>query len=333
MYLRGNIWWTYINGKQLSLETANKRQAELLEGKLKTLAFEGKHFEKLPGERITVAEMLERLIEETVAKKAEGSVKTYRSFKKHLVPFFGPMKLTEVRPQHIVEYKRQRLVTGIRPATLNREISCLSKAFALAVREWEWVRENPCSRVSRERENNKRIRWLRGEEEARLMETCAEEIKDIVVFAIHTGMRMDEILSLKWEEVSLSAKTATVSKSKNYEARTIPLDDEAMAVLRDRHRQRAIHVLHVFPSSTGTKLDGNNLRKIFRKALDDAGIKDFRFHDLRHTYGTRLAQAGVDIYTIAKLMGHKDIATTMRYLHHTVDSLRANLERAMARAR
>lgn len=328
MYQRGNIWWTYVNGKPRSLETSIKKEAEMLEAKIKTLVFEGKHFEKLPGERITVAEMMKRLIEESAAKKAEGSVRSYKSFQQHLLPFFGHMKLTEVRPQHIVEYKNQRLKTGIQPSTLNREISCLSKAFTLALKEWEWVRENPCSRISRERENNKRTRWLLNGEEQKLMEHCPQEIKDIVIFAIHTGMRMGEILSLKWEEVGLTDKTATVSKSKNYEARTIPLDEEAVAVLRDRRRHRAIHVSFVFPSSVGTKMDGNNLRKVFVGALKAVGIKDFRFHDLRHTYGTRLAQMGVDIFTISKLMGHKDIGTTMRYLHHNVDTLRANVERA-----
>ena len=81
----------------------------------------------------------------------------------------------------------------------------------------------------------------------------------------------------------------------------------------------------VFFNSTGQKIDASKLRKVFKKVLKKAGIEDFRFHDLRHTFATRIAQAGIDIYRIAKLLGHKDIRITQRYSHHCPDSLRSSV--------
>jgi len=73
-------------------------------------------------------------------------------------------------------------------------------------------------------------------------------------------------------------------------------------------------------------MDGANLRRAFRKAVKNSGIEHFRFHDLRHTFGSRLAQRGVDLFTISRLMGHKDVNTTMRYLHHSTETLKKGIE-------
>jgi integrase len=330
MYTRGKgkVWWTSIKGERRSLETKNKKAAENFERKLKTLQLEGKFLDKLPGEGKYVSEMLDRFIEEHGPKVSEGTFKSYLTSVKPIKRFFKTFKLTEIRPRDVVAFKKHRLATGIKPASVNREVSCLSKAYNLAMKEWEWVRDNPCSKVSREKENNQRIRWLYTDEEERLISACHDDIKDIVIFAIETGMRLGELLALRWTDVSIVRETATVMKSKNHQPRTIPLEKRPVEVLKRIASSKKVVVGFVFPSSTGTKLDGNNLRKEFSKALKAAGIEDFRFHDLRHTYGTRLAQAGVELFTISRLMGHKDVKTTMRYLHHSTETLRANVERA-----
>ena len=101
-------------------------------------------------------------------------------------------------PKRIVAYKNQRYTDGVKPATINRELATLKKAFNLARREWEWCTDNPVCRVSMERENNTRDRWLTGEEEMRLFPMAAPWLRDLMLFAIHTGMRMGEILGLTW---------------------------------------------------------------------------------------------------------------------------------------
>lgn len=110
---------------------------------------------------------MDRFKEEHVPKKA--SQRSYHGYIKRLRPFFGPMTLAEITPKVIVQYKNKRYVDGVSPATINRELAMMKKAFNLARKEWEWCRDNPVSRVSLEKENNKRDRWLTHEEEERLL--------------------------------------------------------------------------------------------------------------------------------------------------------------------
>lgn len=332
MFRRGNVWWTCIRheGRKIneSLGTSDKKLAKEIEAKIRVKIAERKHLETHPGDEITVAELMERLLSEHAPKVSIGMQVRYKDMLKRLLPHFGSMKLNEVRPRHISAYKQMRLEKGKRPATVNREISCLSKAFSLAVKEWEWAKENPCSKVSKERENNIRDRWLTSEEEAALLAQCNGWLREIVLFALHTGMRQDEILSLEWQQVDLFRKTAVLYRgtTKNREPKTMPLNNTAFELLKAKAKTRAIHISKVFPSVTGEKVCKAYLGKVFRAAMKKAGIKNFRFHDLRHTFASRLAQQGVDIYLIARLLGQKTLAVTMRYAHHSAESLRKGVE-------
>lgn len=200
------------------------------------------------------------------------------------------------------------------------KLALMKKAFNLACREWEWTKDNPVCRVSMERENNTRDRWLTREEEARLLAAAAPWLQDVIVFAIHTGMRCGEILNLTWAGVDLHRRTATVFKSKNGERRTIPLSHTLVQALQARGRR--IDSELVFTSAAGTPLDAPNLRRSFRLALKHGQVSDFRFHDLRHTCATRMVQAGVDLYKVQRILGHKSPMMTQRYAHHYPESLR-----------
>jgi site-specific recombinase XerD len=117
-----------------------------------------------------------------------------------------------------------------------------------------------------------------------------------------------------------------IVRGKGNKIRTIPLNQIAFDVLKERLRVRHICGDLVFPSSTGTKIQKQRLIIAFKKAVKQAGIDDFTFHDLRHTFATRLAQSGVDLYAISRLLGHNDISTTQRYAHHSPESLRNSVE-------
>ena len=244
----------------------------------------------------------------------------------NLKSFFGGRTLAEITPRLIVEYKNRRYAAGLKPASINRELANLKKAFNLAVREWEWCSENPVSRVSMERENNKRDRWLSVEEEARLLQNCAGWLHDLVTFALHTGMRMGEILELSWRGVDFTRRTVTVFRSKNGERRTIPVNQTVLAVLRKKAKVRSLQTDLVFCSKVFTRLESGHLRRSFRLALQKSRIEDFHFHDLRHTFATRLVQAGVDIYKVQRLLGHRSPIMTQRYAHHYPESLRDGVE-------
>ena len=193
-----------------------------------------------------------------------------------------------------------------------------------------WINGNdkPFSKISYERENNERARWLTEDEEKRLLESSPEWLCEIIVFALNTGLRQGELLSLEWNRVNLFRKTILIQKTKNSKPKTVPLNQIAMDVIlrKSEEKVRRIKNDFVFVSSHGTKIDRHNLRRAFNSAVSKAEIEDFKFHDLRHCFCTKLAQRGVDIYKIAKLAGHKDIRMTQRYSHHCPESLRDGVE-------
>ena len=163
---------------------------------------------------------------------------------------------------------------------------------------------------------------MKKDEEERLLGNSPEWLRETVSFALHTGLRQDELLSLEWNRVNLFRKTILIQKTKNGKPKTLPLNKIALDVLNQRSNVKSIRNDLVFFSRNGKKIYSNNLRQSFYAVLRKVGIDDFKWHDLRHTFATRLAQAGVDIYKISKLLGHEDIKMTQRYAHHCPDSLR-----------
>ncbi|MFQ5587986.1 MAG: site-specific integrase, partial [Nitrospiria bacterium] len=184
----------------------------------------------------------------------------------------------------------------------------------------------PVSKVSMDKENNKRDRWLSLEEEEQLLKACPLWLKQIVVFALNTGMRRGEILALTWKGVDLFRRTVTVFLSKNGERRTIPINQTVFCLLKEKSKVRPLSTYLVFHSRAYTVINVHNLRRAFLSALTKTGIENFHFHDLRHTFATRLVQRGVDIYKVQRLLGHKSPTMTQRYAHHYPESLRDGVE-------
>ena len=148
----------------------------------------------------------------------------------------------------------------------------------------------------------------------------------MILFALNTGMRMGEIRELTWEGVDLFRKTVTVFRSKNGERRTIPINSVVLDVLKSKAKVRSVKSDYVFPSDTYTLLDDSHLRRAFRGAMKLCRIENFHFHDLRHTFATRLVQSGIDLYKVQCLLGHKSPIMTQRYAHHYPESLREGVE-------
>ncbi len=328
LFKRGTVWWMSVTyqGRQVrkSTGTGDKRLAEAILAKVKVKIVEGRYFDRLEEQTRTFGELMERYETEHAAKQA--SRRAIRGYIRNLLPVFGHLTLGEIRPQLIVAYKQKRYADGVAPATINRELAAMKKAFNLAIREWEWCRENPVSRVSMEKEASPRDRWLTHEEEARVLGASPPSLRELVLFALHTGMRLGEILALTWRAVDLVRNTATVFQSKNGTRRTIPLNQTARALLKAKAKVRALHTEHVFQSEAHTPLDPNNVRRAFRRAVEQAEIEELHVHDLRHTFATRLVQAGVDLYKVQRLLGHQSPVMTQRYAHHSPESLRGGVE-------
>jgi integrase len=172
--------------------------------------------------------------------------------------------------------------------------------------------------VTKLKEPRGRTRFLDDDERARLLKACREHsnpaLYTAVVLALSTGARQMEIWGLRWNQVSFERESITLYETKNDETRSLPLKGHALETLRNWHDQRPDGTDLVFPSRRDPTrpLD---LRPVFEQALEKANIKDFRWHDLRHTAASYLAMNGASPAVIAEVLGHKTLEMVKRYAH------------------
>jgi len=321
------FWMSFTaNSKQyqLSTQTQSRKLAEKIFAKVQTQLIEERWFDINGAKNRSFDDMMKNYFDKISDKPS--TLERKKDAFKHLEKFFSGITLSNISSDLVDDYKKKRLDDGAAHSTILNETRLLSHCFNTV----KWVRENPVQRAKRIRLRARSIeRWLTLEEEEKLLQASKghlnDQLKDIVLLAVHTGLRRGEILSLKVQDVDFSRKTFIVMKSKNKEKRGIPLNASAMEVLL--RQSKVIPILgYIFSTSNGTKIMPRNLNRAFVKAVTKAGIEKFRFHDLRHTFATRLAQNGVDLYKVSKLLGHKDISTTQRYAHHYPESLRDGVE-------
>jgi integrase len=331
LFKRNHVWWmsfTY-KGEQIrkSTEVTSKAVAEKIYFKAMTQVAERKWLKILPGEEKTFRDLMERYLSEySSMNKAQTSHKRDKSLIAHLNKFFGDMTLTEIAPNQISNYKTLRRTEGASPRTINYELTTMGHAFNLGIKEWEWVRENPVSKVSKEKVNNQIERWLTFEEEENLLANSPEWLKEIITFALNTGFRQSEIINLQWHQVDLFRRTITILDQKNKAKDTLPVNQKTLEVLRGRAKVRHINTNLVFYSEAGTCLSARNLLRSFYSVIKKAGLTGLRFHDLRHSWASRLVQHGVDIYAVQKLGRWKTISMVLRYAHHYSESLRPGID-------
>jgi integrase len=313
VYKRGKNWYIdyFYKGKRYRRKISrSKKVAELtlkdIEVKIAKGEFLGIHEEK----KVLFEDFAKEYLEFSETNKAPES---YRRDKDHLglhlIPYFKEKYLFEITSQEIEKYKTERL-KRLKPATVNRQLACLKHMFNKAI-EWGYVKNNPMKDVRMLKEPPGRIRYLMPDEISALLRECAPHIRPIVITALHTGMRKSEILNLKWSNIDLKRRLITIETTKNNECRTIPINDVLYEELRKIPRHFRNHM--VFYNKDGENY--YDIKKGFQAAVKRAGVKDFRFHDLRHTFASYLVMSGVDIRTVQQLLGHKDIKMTLRYSH------------------
>lgn len=322
-------WWMSFSHRRrqyrLSTGTENRRLAERIAAKVRLEIDSEQWFPGKPAQTRTMRELLERYLAEYAERnKRPSSAKRDRGLTKHLLAAFGSLTLAEVTPERIADYKSARRVAGVKPRTVNMELGLGRHAFNLALREWRWCTTNPFTMVKREREAAYPERWLTTEEERRLLAVCQAWLGELVTTALYTGMRLGEILSLRWKAVDLRHGRLVVQTvlAKTARARTIPLNQTIRSLLAAKALAcgQATESL-VFGTACGTPHTVSNVNRSFRSAVRRAKLAPVRFHDLRHTFATRLAQRDVDLYRIQRLLGHTTPAMTQRYAHHSTSSL------------
>lgn len=230
--------------------------------------------------------------------------------------FFSGRAADSVTALEVERWKVARSKTAAK-ATVCRELSFLRRVFSRAV-DSGILQVNPVSKVEFYKLNNARDRFLTDEEEARLATVMRARDFRLVRFAILTGMRRGEQFGAQLVDVDLDNRFLRVAESKSGEARKVLLNSEALAIAQELVAEaEALGSPWLIPSRSGkTPVCANNFAKrVFDKALGLAGIVGLNWHSLRHTYGSRLAMAGIPLRTIQLLMGHKSIRTTERYAH------------------
>jgi integrase len=245
---------------------------------------------------------------------------------KYLKAFFGDRKLSEITPKDVDDYKESRL-SEVAPATVNRELSVLRHLFNIAKRWKKFFSENPVSESGLISINNQKERILTYEEEEKLLASSNSSLRAILICALNTGMRKSEILTLKWSNVDLENNVITLehTNTKSKKTRRIPLNSKLRKLLLEQ-KLKGGGSKYVFLSEDGTPYKReDSLNQAFNGALRRAGIKGFRFHDLRHTAATRMIEYGASIVAVSRILGHADLKTTMRYAHPE-DSLKEAVE-------
>ena len=290
------------------------------------------------GGRITVAEGGALLLESITAKgRKRATIQTYEShIRVHLAPFFGAKRLDRIGRREIQAFVRHMGRTGRSTKTTFNALAVLHGIFELARRE-EWVLVNPCSLVDKPRsaESDPDIHFLELEEvEALLRAVPADDMgrveRPMYLAAAMTGMRQGELLALRWRDIDWTARRVRVRrnfvrgefgtpKSKR-SSRSVPLADRLAGELDLLHQQtqwRGDEALVFANPHTGKPMDRSKLLKRFKAALRAAEVREVRFHDLRHTFGTRMAAQGIPMRALQEMMGHRDFKTTLIYADYT----------------
>jgi len=338
---RGGHWYFdfQIRGaryREAIPEARTKFQAEQAETKARDQVFQGTYGTSQLGNQ-----GFSEVVSETYLPWAKANKRTWRNdeiIANQWVEIFRGKMLREVSPLAIEKWKRDRAQSITRrgtirsPASVNMELAVLSRIFALAV-ELEQAASNPCRKVRKLRVDNQRNRYLSADEETRLMNQLKgrrRHLYPLVVLALGTGMRRGELLNLSWWQVDFLRGVIHVVNTKTARDRIIPMSQRVREVLIEQRETQKGEL--VFASRRIAKRRAGeglvDVKKAFTVACSEAGIEDFHFHDLRHTFATRLGDAGCNVTTIARLLGHSNIQMSMRYTHASDDTLRNAVEYA-----
>ena len=301
----------------------DRRLAELAAKKREMQIFEGKFFPENNKSKVKLREFAEEYMEKH-SKRTKRSWPRDATSLKHLLPIFGDVFLSDITPKMIEDYRIKREKDGVKPATINREHALLKNMFTKAI-NWDVVRDNPAKKVPLGKED-KRIRFLNKEEIQRLLEAAESDrvpyLKPIIVLALNTAMRKGEILNLRWDDVDFARRAVQVKKTKNDQPREVPMTDWLYETLWNWRKKR-LGSDQVFTNNNGQPI--RSIRTAFERALQRAGIEDFRFHDLRHTAASQMYMSGLDIKFIKEIGGWKTLQMVDRYSHISTEHKRVSM--------
>ena len=286
------------------------------------------YFPQHEAERHTIADLVERQLEHIKVKRAHD----YERHKGILGMWkerLGAYTLATPNLSDLIGRERDRLHNqeGLAAGTINRYMASLSVAFSNAVKEWKWLPHsaNPMPGVAKLKEPKGRCRYLSDEERVRLLEACRKSefgaLYLMVLLSLTTGLRRGEMLGLHWSDIDLErrdkhgnpAPLAVLKNTKNGDVRAVPIVPEVASLIREHGRVRRLDSDLVFCSGGSSEV--NDFDQAWYRALKQAKVKDFRWHDLRHSAASYLAMSHASLAEIAAVLGHRTLAMVKRYSH------------------
>ena len=299
----------------------------------------------------TLSGLIEHKYEPWVTEHRKYGQEAVRRIERNFSQFYD-RPLTDVNSWVVEKWRTDRLKAGLSRKTINKDITILKAALSKAV-EWELIDVNPLAKVKPLKlDDAESVRYLSVAEEKRLRRLMidrdnriktgrdsandwrkergytplpslaksiyADHLSPMVLLAMNTGIRRGELFDMTWDNINFNTKTLTIigSKTKSGKTRHIPLNNEAIKVLKAWQKQTGSTGL-VFPNKNGNRFD--SIQTAWEGLIKDAKIKDFRFHDLRHDFASKLVMKGAPLNTIRELLGHADLKTTLRYAHLAPD--------------
>ncbi len=282
-------------------------------------------------ENVTLAEAIDRYLNQVSTRKRPNSLRRDKDSARAILNDFGSMiSLSDVTPQRLAQYRDARM-KRVSPSSIQKEFALLSHLFNVANREWGIPINNPVPEVNnpvpevlRPKIRNNRTRFLTKEEAQRLLDAAKtsqnQKLYPYLLVMMHTVMRPSEAAGLKWGDIDLEQRLVKLQVTKT-DMRYVPLTEMAETVLRTIRPDNAADDVHVFlpPESAASKqltdVPCLHFKKSFMTAKTKAGLDDLHLHDLRHTAASHLLMAGVDLRTLAEILGHKTLQMVHRYTH------------------
>jgi integrase len=326
---------------------AAKQWASLVETELRS----GRYLPRVEAARHTVQDLIDKYRTEVLIPHKPKQVKDQGHHLDWWAQKLGRYSLSDLSADRIGKCCRE-LADEIRPngekraaSTVVRYMGVLSHALNTAVKEWGWLDKSPMSSVRKPKVDNSRARFLSDDERERLLNSARDSkykaLHTIVLLALSTGMRYSEIMTLRWRDIVLESQEGlslvVLDKTKNGQKRGIPLMGDALEEIRSLKlaaskgkTESAIASKLLFPSHR-KPMQPMLIRKVWLECMADAGIKEFRFHDLRHSAASYLAMSGASLRDIAEILGHKDLQMVNRYAHLTKTHLAGVLGRMNAK--
>lgn len=329
IYQRGKKWYVDydVDGRRVRERVGNKRAAENALTAIRADILRGE-YRFAQDAKIRFKDFKDEYLDYVKSKQHVCEIHEERL--KHLISFFGDKLLSRISLNDIIEYKKMRkqavyysnedkkITKTVKGATINRELACLRHIFNVAALKKKFFGENPVRHDEFYPEPKKIERILDREEIGRLLEAAAPHLKIAITLGLCTGLRKSEILAIKWKNIDFTNRLIIIEKTKSGRMLEIPMNDVVLELLAGLKRQGDF-VFHNAQSKAGHLLD---VKRAFDTARKKAGLREFRFHDLRHCAGTYMIMGGAPLVTVSRILGHASAKTTERYLHPTEENKR-----------